>query len=234
MELRRMLSVAIERIRCLCGKVESTTDESMSSCLLLDSKSVLVPGLVSWKCMHCMQIREKMKRQKQPVKNLKIPLVLIDNDVIRENPDRPLNARHFCMGKDVVDAVLKRTKLQFYEEWAGYGDPFEVSLDRFSDTVLEAVPLDLDAVQKRQMKQSLDEKCERVMKKVLRKRKREVHNDCPRRSARMKRAVISHEYDTGDSRRSPNVVVSSCGSTADENEYVDVVGEVQDDDNLTV
>ncbi|VDO63369.1 unnamed protein product [Heligmosomoides polygyrus] len=28
--------------------------------------------------------------------NLKIPLVLIDNDVIRENPDEPLNAPHFC------------------------------------------------------------------------------------------------------------------------------------------
>ncbi|KAE9412403.1 hypothetical protein Angca_001047 [Angiostrongylus cantonensis] len=182
-----------------------------------------VPGLVSWKCMHCMQIREKMKRQMKPVKDLKIPLVLIDNDVIRENPDKPLNAEHFCKGKDVVDAVLKRTKLQFYEEWAANDGPLEVSIDRFSDTVLEAVPLDLDAVQKRQMKQSLDEKCERVMKKVLRKRKREVHKDYPNQPARVtKRMELSNDYCDDDGNRSTEVVVSSYLSAVDENEYIDV------------
>ncbi|KJH52354.1 hypothetical protein DICVIV_01446 [Dictyocaulus viviparus] len=193
-----------------------------------------VPGLVSWKCMHCMQIREKRKRQKQPVKDLKIPLVLIDNDIIRENPDKPLNAQHFCKGKDVVDAVLKRTKLQFYEEWAANDDPLEVSIDRFSDTVLEAVPLDLDAVQKSQMKQSLDEKCERVMRKVLRKRKREAHNGYRNRSKRTtkKMEMVNDHFDVGMDE-SPKLVVSSCGPAVDDNEYIDVVGEAQDDTVLT-
>ncbi|VDM63704.1 unnamed protein product [Angiostrongylus costaricensis] len=164
-----------------------------------------VPGLVSWKCMHCMQIREKMKRQMKPVKDLKIPLVLIDNDVIRENPDKPLNAQHFC------------------KEWAANDGPLEVSIDRFSDTVLEAVPLDLDAVQKKQMKQCLDEKCERVMKKVLRKRKREVHKDYPSQSARMaKRMELSNDYYDDDGNLSTEVVVRSYPPAVGENEYIDV------------
>ncbi|VDO71647.1 unnamed protein product [Haemonchus placei] len=189
-----------------------------------------IPGLVSWKCMHCMQIREKLKRQKQPVKDLKIPLVLIDNDIIRENPDEPLNARHFCQGKNVVDAVLKRTKLQFYEEWSTSNEPpLEVSVDRFSDAVLEAVPLDLDEVQKQQMKQSLDEKCERVMKKVLRKRKRDAWWSPDRRA---KSLVVADSSD--DSNSLPKVVVSSALSAVDDNEYIDVVGDAPDESDRSV
>ncbi|KIH49503.1 hypothetical protein ANCDUO_20422 [Ancylostoma duodenale] len=76
--------------------------------------------------------------RRQNVKDLKVPLVLIDNDVIRENPDEPLNARHFCKGKDLVDAVLKRTKLQFYEECSTSDDTPEISVDKFAETVLES------------------------------------------------------------------------------------------------
>lgn len=170
--------------------------------------------------MHCMQEREKLKKQRKPVNNLKIPLVLIDNDVIRENPDEPLNAPHFCKGKDVVDAVLKRTKLEFYQDWSFEDTPIEVSADRFSDAVLDAVPLNLDATQKKQMKQSLDEKCERVMKKVLRKRKLEAQRAAKKTKKRVRFGVDDEEHDG-----LPRVVVSSALSALDENEYIDVVGE---------
>ncbi|PIO75898.1 hypothetical protein TELCIR_02045 [Teladorsagia circumcincta] len=170
-----------------------------------------------------MQIREKLKKQKEPVKDLKIPLVLIDNDVIRENPDAPLNARHFCQGKNVVDAVLKRTKLQFYEEWSAANEaPLEVSVDRFSDAVLEAVPLDLDDLQKQQMKRSLDEKCERVMRKVLRKRKRD-QAWWPGTTTKIDTDVDGSK----DTNSLPKVVVSSALSAVEE-DFIDVVGDTQD------
>ncbi|ETN73855.1 hypothetical protein RB195_015825 [Necator americanus] len=193
----------------------------------LVSSRFKVPGLVSWKCMHCMQLRAKLKRERQPVKDLKIPLVLIDNDVIREDPDEPLNARHFCKGKDVVDAVLKRTKLQFYESCSSSDDPPEITVDRFSDALLEAVPLDLDAYQKRQMKQSLDDKCERVMKKVIQKRKRKSPTK-PNAGLLKREREVKITMDNGfhieDVTGRPDVADSSL-SGIDENDYIDVVGE---------
>ncbi|WKY12969.1 hypothetical protein Q1695_004077 [Nippostrongylus brasiliensis] len=181
-----------------------------------------IPGYVSWKCMHCMQLRERLKKEKKCVKDLKIPLVLIDNDIIRENPDKPLNAPHFCKGKDVVDAVLKRTKLEFYQDYSN--DVIEVPKDQFSDAVLDAVPLQLDDAQKRQVKQSIDEKCERVMKRVLRKRKREASQGYASNDR-----VINVEIHPDDQDGLPRVVVSSAMSPLDENEYVDVEAEPHPD-----
>ncbi|CAJ0588197.1 unnamed protein product [Cylicocyclus nassatus] len=199
----------------------------------LVSSRFKVPGLVSWKCMHCMQIRAKLKKQNKDVHNLKIPLVLIDNDVIKEDPDEPLNARHFCKGKDLVDAVLKRTKLEFYEKCSTNNDLPEVPAERFSETVLEAVPLDLDAYQKRQMKQSLDDKCAKVMKKVIRKRKRTASVDnhdssAPEEESRVD-LPMDNSYQIEDvTIRPPDVLVDASLSGIDDNDYIDVVGDTQD------
>ncbi|VDM66797.1 unnamed protein product [Strongylus vulgaris] len=199
----------------------------------LVSSRFKIPGLVSWKCMHCMQIRAKLKKQGKDVRSLKIPLVLIDNDVIKEDPDEPLNAHHFCEGKDLVDAVLKRTKLEFYEKCSSTNELPEISADRFSETVLEAVPLDLDPYQKRQMKQSLDDKCAKVMKKVIRKRKRTVSVDAHDSSVREEqddevRLPMDNGFQIEDvTIRPPDVMVASL-SGIDENDYIDVVGDTQE------
>ncbi|VDL75591.1 unnamed protein product, partial [Nippostrongylus brasiliensis] len=125
-------------------------------------------------------------------------------------------------GKDVVDAVLKRTKLEFYQDYSN--DVIEVPKDQFSDAVLDAVPLQLDDAQKRQVKQSIDEKCERVMKRVLRKRKREASQGYASNDR-----VINVEIHPDDQDGLPRVVVSSAMSPLDENEYVDVEAEPHPD-----
>uniref|UniRef100_A0A0K0D9D9 Zf-3CxxC domain-containing protein n=1 Tax=Angiostrongylus cantonensis TaxID=6313 RepID=A0A0K0D9D9_ANGCA len=138
-----------------------------------------VPGLVSWKCMHCMQIREKMKRQ-----------ILYLKQVCTNGEGYQLVGLVHLLWRPLAK------KLRFF-----------TVIFRIMAFV---VPLDLDAVQKRQMKQSLDEKCERVMKKVLRKRKREVHKDYPNQPARVtKRMELSNDYCDDDGNRSTEVVVSS-------------------------
>ncbi|KAL6744315.1 hypothetical protein Aduo_017264 [Ancylostoma duodenale] len=197
----------------------------------LVSSRFRVPGLVSWKCMHCMQIRAKLKRERQNVKDLKVPLVLIDNDVIRENPDEPLNARHFCKGKDLVDAVLKRTKLQFYEECSTSDDTPEISVDKFAETVLESVPLEMDAYQRSQMKQSLDDKCERVMRKVIRKRKRTLpttNHASPDKEEREVRISMDNGFEIEDVTGRPEDADDASLSVIDENDFIDVVGDTQE------
>ncbi|KAK5981518.1 hypothetical protein GCK32_013472 [Trichostrongylus colubriformis] len=73
------------------------------------------------------------------------------------------------------------------------------------------------------MKQSLDEKCERVMKKVLRKRK----GGCwwPDTEPKNEEAAVDCRDDPNTL---PKVVVSSALSTIDDGEYIDVVGDSQD------
>ncbi|EYC24274.1 hypothetical protein Y032_0014g2414 [Ancylostoma ceylanicum] len=197
----------------------------------LVSSRFKVPGLVSWKCMHCMQIRAKLKRERQNVKDLKVPLVLIDNDVIREDPDEPLNARHFCKGKDLVDALLKRTKLQYYEECSTSEDPPEVSVDKFAETVLETVPLEMDAYQRSQMKQSLDDKCERVMRKVIRKRKRTLPSTNHATSDKEEREVrisMDDGFEIEDVTGRPDDADDASLSAIDDNDFIDVVGDTQE------
>uniref|UniRef100_A0A1I7XL06 Nucleolar protein 16 n=1 Tax=Heterorhabditis bacteriophora TaxID=37862 RepID=A0A1I7XL06_HETBA len=181
-----------------------------------------VPGLISWKCMHCMQLKDQWKKDGKIIKNLKIPLVLIDNDIIKENPDRPLNAPHFCQGKDAVEAVLQRSKLQFYEQNAGTSGTTQDVVNQFTENVLESVPFNLNATQKRQIKRSLDEKCEKVMKKVLQKRRKEsCHQD----------GEIEEEYRHGEYAMELQEIShalpqnSDADLDRDEDEFVDVEGD---------
>ncbi|UMM31513.1 hypothetical protein L5515_005684 [Caenorhabditis briggsae] len=71
-----------------------------------------IPGLVSWKCVSCTKVKNGYRNLGEKLTR-KVPLILVDNDIIKENPEKPLNAEHFCNGKDAVDAVLDRARIEF-------------------------------------------------------------------------------------------------------------------------
>ncbi|CAB3397687.1 unnamed protein product [Caenorhabditis bovis] len=99
-----------------------------------------VPGLVSWKCSTCAKIKNEYTALGTRL-DRKVPLILVDNDVIKEDPDRPLNAEHFCKGKPAVDAALQRSKIVFYSKKMqavkGSKDP-EKLFQQFSQEAIES------------------------------------------------------------------------------------------------
>lgn len=61
----------------------------------------------------------------------------MDNDVIKEDPDRPYNAPHVCSGKDLVEVAVYRAKLRFYENNAASERPVSAAVEHFSDNFHE-------------------------------------------------------------------------------------------------
>ncbi|CAD6199042.1 unnamed protein product [Caenorhabditis auriculariae] len=112
-------------------------------------------GLVSWKCVHCMKLRDQMKKDGKPVADRKIPLVHIDKDIIKENPEHPFNAEHFCTGRDIVDSAILRAKLSYLKDSLKLPFPITESPSETTESdlteVVEKLPLKLDASQKRRV-----------------------------------------------------------------------------------
>lgn len=74
--------------------------------------SFQIPGLVSWKCVSCSKVKNGYRNLGAELKR-KVPLILVDNDIIKEDPERPLNAEHFCNGKGHLEAVVDRARIDF-------------------------------------------------------------------------------------------------------------------------
>ncbi|CAI4222715.1 unnamed protein product [Auanema sp. JU1783] len=132
-------------------------------------------GVFSWRCLQCSLIKDKMKRNGESVKDKKVPLLLVDNDVLKENPDRPNNAAHFCEGRDLVESAVLRSKLLFYEAHEkSLIEPTDV-VKEFVEEAANTAPFQLTPVQKRSIQEYVTENVAKIgMKKTLLRRRKTV------------------------------------------------------------
>ncbi|PAV63363.1 hypothetical protein WR25_16158 [Diploscapter pachys] len=148
------------------------------------SSKFKIPGLTSWKCSNCMQMKERKRKEGFDMTNLKIPLVMIDNDIVKENPDRPNNAPHICWGKEAVDVAVKRAKLKMTQEIECKEHMLESGAINAKSYVLELTqsivehgPVHLNSMQKRQVKKQIDQHAEPAIKRLkLISEKRKMDN----------------------------------------------------------
>ncbi|ULT85762.1 hypothetical protein L5515_005684 [Caenorhabditis briggsae] len=133
-----------------------------------------IPGLVSWKCVSCTKVKNGYRNLGEKLTR-KVPLILVDNDIIKENPEKPLNAEHFCNGKDAVDAVLDRARIEFVHR---HGDEEPNSLkirqtiQLFAREAAATAPVPLNLKEKRHVQRQLDAKCLPLLHGVQKRRRR--------------------------------------------------------------
>uniref|UniRef100_A0A1I7U2B6 Glutaredoxin domain-containing protein n=1 Tax=Caenorhabditis tropicalis TaxID=1561998 RepID=A0A1I7U2B6_9PELO len=132
-----------------------------------------VAGLVSWKCVSCAKVKNGYRNLGAELKR-KVPLILVDNDIIKEDPERPLNAEHFCNGKDAVDAVLDRARLEFVHQ---HGDKepgssrIHEEIHDFAREAASSTPIQLSLKEKKLVQRTLDANCLTLLHGVSKRRR---------------------------------------------------------------
>ncbi|CAI2354955.1 unnamed protein product [Caenorhabditis sp. 36 PRJEB53466] len=132
-----------------------------------------IPGMVSWKCVSCSKVKNGYRNLGAELKR-KVPLILVDNDIIKEDPEKPLNAEHFCNGKEAVQAVLSRAKLEFVARHGDdeiHGDRMRETIQDFAREAVSSTPVPLSIKEKRQIQKSLDAGCLDLIQGVSKRRK---------------------------------------------------------------
>ncbi|EFO87681.1 hypothetical protein CRE_05390 [Caenorhabditis remanei] len=132
-----------------------------------------IPGLVSWKCVSCSKVKNGYRNLGAELKR-KVPLILVDNDIIKEDPEKPLNAEHFCNGKDAVDAVLDRARLEFVHRHGNEeanSSKMRETIHHFAREAAACAPIPLNLKEKRQVQRQLDAKCLPLLHGVNKRRR---------------------------------------------------------------
>ncbi|CAJ0950331.1 unnamed protein product, partial [Mesorhabditis belari] len=98
-----------------------------------------IPGYTTWMCIQCSVMKQKQKKMGEMVGNEKIgkvPRILVVDDVIREDPDNPIN-RHFCQGKNIIESALAKARVRVIRDENPDGSliqgPSKVFLDSAMD-----------------------------------------------------------------------------------------------------
>lgn len=120
-----------------------------------------IPGLVSWKCVSCSKVKNGYRNLGAELKR-KVPLILVDNDIIKEDPERPLNAEHFCNGKGHLEAVVDRARIDFVH-MHGHEEPnsaqIRETIQHFAKEAASTAPIPLNGKEKREVQRTLGAKC---------------------------------------------------------------------------
>ncbi|EGT42491.1 hypothetical protein CAEBREN_11042 [Caenorhabditis brenneri] len=132
-----------------------------------------IPGLVSWKCVSCSKVKNGYRNLGAEL-NRKVPLILVDKDIIKEDPEKPLNAEHFCSGKDAVNAVLDRARIEFVHRHGNkepYSEHIHETIQEFAREAASTAPIPLNLKEKRLVQRTLYAKCLPLLHGVNKRRK---------------------------------------------------------------